>query len=360
LAVVPIGRKPAVSGVLEAFSPLPYAFRNNQLELLEELAELILAAQRRAADSPSPVIREEFLSDTLPGLTWVETGRNFRRQASEALKPAKALLARVPKSWSAVKTWLAGTTWLAQRKWLRHSLLLAAVALLVFMGWLATSGKSSRPDVAREHQALASPASRVTNTEVASPSEISPTVHTRKGKTSPSSKVVMASKTDKAHASEDLRVRTVTEPAANTKNAPTEPAATPASPRADNAAENAPVLAASAAGAENALSGVLSAPATVPEVAVPVSKGLTEGALLRKIEPVYPSQARAMRLEGTVKLQATVAEDGTLHDIKVVSGSPLLSQAATQAVSRWRYRPYLLNGKPVAMRTEIKVEFKLP
>jgi protein TonB len=91
-----------------------------------------------------------------------------------------------------------------------------------------------------------------------------------------------------------------------------------------------------------------------------VSAGLTQGVVVHRVQPVYPPQARTMRLEGTVLLQATVAEDGTVRQISVTSGPPLLARAAETAVARWRYRPFLLNGKPIAMRTEITLDFKLP
>ena len=362
LAVVPVGRRPAVSGVLEAFSALPYAFRNNQLELLEELAELVLAAHRRAAESPAQAINKEFSSDTVSGLTWVQTTRNLRRQASEAaLKPAKALLARLPKPWSAGKAWLAPKSWLAQPRWLKRSLLLAGVAVLVFMGWLVFRGKPSRPDHVAEAQDATSRAFPLTNAApVASQPEISSAVHGRKVKTSPSSKVVMASKTEKANPTDDLVVGSAIEPAANANAAAQPPLSVTRSQDTETTVEKAPDLASASAGRENALSGVLSAPANLPEPVLTVSKGLTEGALVHKVEPTYPAMARAMRLEGMVKLQATVAEDGTVHDVKIVSGPPILAHAAQEAVTRWRYRPYLLNGKPVGMRTEIKVNFKLP
>jgi protein TonB len=65
-------------------------------------------------------------------------------------------------------------------------------------------------------------------------------------------------------------------------------------------------------------------------------------------------------LEGTVILAATVMEDGTVHDIKVVEGSPVLAQSAVEAVKHWRYKPYELDGKPVKNDTRIRVDFKFP
>ena len=69
--------------------------------------------------------------------------------------------------------------------------------------------------------------------------------------------------------------------------------------------------------------------------------------------------AQASRLQGTVVLQAVISKNGTIENLHVVSGSPLLQQAAIDAVSQWRYRPYLLNGQPVDVETTINVVFNL-
>jgi protein TonB len=66
------------------------------------------------------------------------------------------------------------------------------------------------------------------------------------------------------------------------------------------------------------------------------------------------------RREGSVVLLATIAEDGTIRELKTISGDPMLVQATTDAVKQWRYRPYLLNGKPTRMQTQITVRFKAP
>ena len=64
-------------------------------------------------------------------------------------------------------------------------------------------------------------------------------------------------------------------------------------------------------------------------------------------------------IQGTVRLDALIATDGTVTGLKVVSGHPLLVKAALEAVERWRYRPTLLNGQPVEVETEIDVNFAL-
>jgi protein TonB len=66
-----------------------------------------------------------------------------------------------------------------------------------------------------------------------------------------------------------------------------------------------------------------------------------------------------MRVEGTVELAATISKTGTIANLRVVSGPPALQQAAFDAVSNWRYRPYLLNGQPVDVETTVNVVFSL-
>jgi TonB family protein len=109
------------------------------------------------------------------------------------------------------------------------------------------------------------------------------------------------------------------------------------------------------------LQGVVSSPQVVPELsASAISRGITSGRLLRRVSPTYPPQALMLRLQGKVILDATIFEDGTVHDLAVVQGHPMLAKSAEDAVQRWRYLPYELNGKPVKTKTTITVDFKLP
>jgi len=86
---------------------------------------------------------------------------------------------------------------------------------------------------------------------------------------------------------------------------------------------------------------------------------ITEGNLLRKVQPVYPPIARSARIEGAVILAAVIDKAGNIEGLHVVSGHPLLVQAAIDAVSQWRYRPYILNSEPVEVETQITVNFRL-
>ncbi|UWZ86090.1 energy transducer TonB [Occallatibacter riparius] len=96
-----------------------------------------------------------------------------------------------------------------------------------------------------------------------------------------------------------------------------------------------------------------------PKGPIVISKGVAEGMVLQRIIPRYPPIAVATRTQGTVILQAVITKNGTIDQLQIVSGSPMLQQAALDAVSHWRYRPYLLNGQPVDVETTINVVFTL-
>jgi protein TonB len=96
-----------------------------------------------------------------------------------------------------------------------------------------------------------------------------------------------------------------------------------------------------------------------PKGPVRISSGVMEGSLLAKFLPVYPAIAKAAGVHGTVVLQATISKNGTIENLRVMSGPVLLQQAAMDAVKTWRYRPYLLNGEPVKVETTVNVVFDL-
>ena len=91
-----------------------------------------------------------------------------------------------------------------------------------------------------------------------------------------------------------------------------------------------------------------------------ISQGVSQGLLLNKVSPVYPANAVRLRMEGTVELMATISKSGDITHIKILSGESQLSKAAVDAVKQWKYRPYLLNGEPVEIQTQVTVNFKLP
>jgi len=112
------------------------------------------------------------------------------------------------------------------------------------------------------------------------------------------------------------------------------------------------------------IGGIISStPVAVPKVATPqrvrVSQGVTQGLLIRKVQPTYPPLARQARIQGSVLLQAEISKEGTIENLRLISGHPMLAPAAIEAVKQWRYKPYILNGEPVEVETQITVNFTL-
>jgi periplasmic protein TonB len=106
-----------------------------------------------------------------------------------------------------------------------------------------------------------------------------------------------------------------------------------------------------------------STPVAVPKIATPqrvrVSSGVQSGLLVRKVNPTYPPLARQARIQGVVLLQAEISKDGNIINLQLISGHPMLAPAAIEAVKQWKYKPYLLNGEPVEVETQVQVNFTL-
>jgi protein TonB len=110
---------------------------------------------------------------------------------------------------------------------------------------------------------------------------------------------------------------------------------------------------------------ILGAPAPAP-VLVPtpgplrVSEGVVRGRAISQPKPAYPRAALSARIQGSVVLNATIGMDGAIKKLQVVTGNPFLTGAALDAVKKWRYQPYYLNGVPVEIESTITLNFKLP
>lgn len=89
------------------------------------------------------------------------------------------------------------------------------------------------------------------------------------------------------------------------------------------------------------------------------TSSMLQGSLIRRVEPVYPPLARSARIQGAVVLAAIISKAGSIEHLQVLSGHPLLVSAAVDAVSQWRYRPYVLNGEVIEVETQITINFKL-
>ena len=110
-------------------------------------------------------------------------------------------------------------------------------------------------------------------------------------------------------------------------------------------------------------------PVAAPPQAVPVapqntgsvrvSSSLQAGNLIKRVAPQYPATARASGIHGLVRFNATIGKDGTIRNLKAISGNPILTPAAAEAVRQWVYRPALLNGQPQEVTTQIDINFTL-
>jgi len=114
------------------------------------------------------------------------------------------------------------------------------------------------------------------------------------------------------------------------------------------------------------LGGVIGGMGTAPPPPKPKQTGplrvggnVQAARIINRVQPVYPPLARQTRISGTVRLHAIIGKDGTIQQLEVMNGHPLLQQAALDAVRQWRYQPTLLNGDPVEVDTTIDVIFSL-
>jgi len=133
---------------------------------------------------------------------------------------------------------------------------------------------------------------------------------------------------------------------------------------ASQAAIAPPMLGGDSGSTTNQIAGLVSStPLAVPKAPVQmlrVSQGVSQGLLVKRVQPSYPAQALQMRVQGTVLLEASIAKDGAVTNVKAVNGDPILARSAIAAVRQWKYKPYLLDGEPVEIQTQITVNFNLP
>jgi TonB family protein len=116
-------------------------------------------------------------------------------------------------------------------------------------------------------------------------------------------------------------------------------------------------------GSGGVIGGIIGSAAPPPKVAVPqkvrVSSEVMEANVIKRVEPVYPTVARVAKIQGDVRLQATISKTGAIENLRAVSGHPILIQAAMDAVRQWQYKPFLLNGEPTEVESTVIVVFKL-
>jgi protein TonB len=96
-----------------------------------------------------------------------------------------------------------------------------------------------------------------------------------------------------------------------------------------------------------------------PQQVIRISSGIAEGLKIHCPAPRYPREAREKGIHGDVVVQATIDTKGNLINLNALNGDPILVKASLEALKKWKYRPYVLNGEPVMVVTAIKITFHL-
>jgi TonB family protein len=265
-------------------------------------------------------------------------------------------------------------------------LLIAALLLVVvgaYAGWNYFQGRSSPSSGTKSSAVTSTPASTATPVPVSSqpkPSAVSPANSQPENKAATAgvpkeTPVLSETESEDSDASSAVSTRaanvppTVTKSSTSTKPDPeplvvkggSVPVARRPMTTSDSAAPS--VMGIATPGSNGALSAIAGGNEATP---VPVlqslniSQGVSQGLITKRVQPIYPKAALAMHVEGAVELTATISKAGAISAVKVVKGDPQLSRAAVDAVKQWKYKPYLLNGEPVEIQTQITVNFKLP
>jgi TonB family protein len=346
LAAVPLRGAQGVIGILEVFSDKPNAFSDAHITLLKTLAKIAAAGREQSV--------------TLPA------SRPFETAPEPAERKILAPLAQpVTRDWLA---FLPARMRGEEGQPLRLAAAAALLLLLAVAGWAITRSRSSRsgqPVHAASAQTV--PAVMAANALTPDASKADSATSANGAKSPGTINLTLAPKAS-SDVAKDLVQRasrsTVTERGSTGVAKKAAVAVAEDTPRPTTVAEAdlaapdpAEALKDSAAPVPQAVAN----PTPIfPFVAIPVSQGVTGGRLTRKIDPTYPVVARSQHIEGAVKLDAFVGEDGNVHEVTITSGPPLLAKAAALAVKQWHYQPFQLNGRPVSMHNQITIQFKLP
>ena len=107
-----------------------------------------------------------------------------------------------------------------------------------------------------------------------------------------------------------------------------------------------------------ALAALLGAVVSAQDEPKKITRAEALSAVATKVQPDYPPMARQLRIQGTVELQVLVAETGEVLKVDIVSGNPLFTGPSAQAVKRWKFKPFVENGKPIRVLAPVTIDFK--
>ncbi len=371
IAVVPLRGQHGRVGVLEAFSTESYAFTGDKMELLERLAGLAEAAWARGAVSQAQgtatgLVQPEKLGEAVSLDETIAEAPAVVEAPPELAAPVTVAvpLAQVREVFASAQVKNA----IARKKW-RFAAMIAlgvvGLTLLSVYGWRAWYEASV---VSRRRKLAPTPAHAVPPVHENAPAGTgfagTSDVVYPEARPSKLSQPHSAGVAAVVHIPDDVVRRQLgrTIPPADRRAAspPTAPAAVPESGEVPLIAASSAAPADPASAIGSAIGQVIEIAPALPRLSVPISQGTSGGELIHKVQPVYPPEARRMHMTGKVVIDAIVNVEGRVDDLKLVSGDPLLSAAAMDAVRKWRYSPYLLNGKAIPKDTRITISFIAP
>jgi TonB family protein len=344
VAAVPVRGPVRVAGILEAFSARPNAFDGDALRALRDLTEIAETAYRREFPAYTPAPKPP--APPLPPIS---------KAVPEFVRPAKPVAAPL----TITEEPFDGFQQLGKNRGLKMAAIAGALLLVVGVAWWSwrtpadetpsASAASATPQNVRA--ATPEPPHAAEALELIpkpAPGVVPPhSGHSRDvaEKAVDLKPIDLRSEDRRAAAGkpDTIEVRAPVRRAGDTSSVP-EPPAVDLAP-ATNSQD---------------LARLTSVPAQMPVAAPRVSQGVVEARLIHRVEPVYPSQARTQRMQGKVILSARIGADGSVRQVDVVGGSPVLGDAAKAAVLKWRYSPALLNGNPIEVQKEIDIIFAQP
>ena len=327
IVAVPLRGRTGMVGILEAFSARTGTFEKEQIEALRALGEIAERAYERERRRLEPVAPVKARTGLVSQLV-----KSDKSQSAEEEIPLKR------------GYWIIGAV----------AATVLLVSLVIGLSWRQTGADiAAHEPAAQAKSAIAQTVSHETSTPPANRVAASPVpaIPTRESDRSTASLIHKAAE----HSSE------IDPPKASSSTTDASPTnASPVPARTDAADESAaPTVDLTTSSAPSDLPNMAST-AALPTFGGNVSQGMTEATLIRRVDPVYPAQAREKRLAGPVTVEATIGENGSVRTVKVVSGTALLADSAADAVRQWRYKPATLNGKAIEAQKQITVVFKLP
>ena len=364
IAVVPIFEWTTVAGILEVFATHPHAFDDRHLDILHQLAELVTTVSSRATQENQDMIPQGILGRTNgPSQTGHRAEMNSYSLPSRSERLRNWVIASRQNYAGAITRLRNWTAPISSRRYYAAAIAILALAgLLAILGWkpwsrterAVASTKTSPP--AETVAASAAPLetrSRLNSAQatavgrnVASRPSVSPTPSDPASNPENVALVQPMSSTD-----ESKSIIVVPSPSRQPHDR-----VVPAEAQEPIA----PIVIGVTSGFgqdANVLGNTLSVQPNLPTM---VSQGISGGLLERKVQPIYPVEARSKRLQGPVVLQAVIDEFGNVRNLRTVSGDSILARAAMDAVRQWHYQPYRLNGQAVKTPTQITINFTLP